>query len=250
MISDTLTLTRRSLRISFRNLDTVLVAAFIPVMMLLCFVMLFGGGMEMGREAYVNLVVPGALILSAGYSASLTAQNVQADMKTGIIDRFRSMPVAHSSFLAAHVLSSLVRSGVSMLFSMVTALLLGFRPQGGASGWLILIGTLVLYLLVITWISIFIGLIAKTPESAGSFGMVLLFLPYISTGFVDTSTLYAPLRIFAENQPLSHICDTVRNAALGISVGNELWLSLIWCAGLLLLGYALSMMAFRRKKRA
>jgi ABC-2 type transport system permease protein len=223
------------------------VSAVLPVFMLLAFVFLFGGGMEMGRDAYVNFVVPGILVLATGYCASLTAQNVQADMAKGVTDRFLSMPIAHSSFLIGHVLASIARSALSMVIVIIAALLSGFRPQTNIFGWLIILAMLVLYLLVITWFSVFIGLIAKTPESAGAFGFVILFLPYLSSGFVEPATLHAPLRIIAENQPMTHIIDTVRGTALGLPVGNELWLALIWCAGLIIAGYALSVLAFRKK---
>jgi len=246
-ISNTITLTKRCLRLQFRNIDVVIVSAVLPIMLLLAFVFLFGGGMKMGREAYVNFVVPGVLILASGYCASLTAQNVQVDMAKGVIDRFRSMPISHFSFLIGHVLSSIVRSGLSMTLVVTVALLSGFRPKSDIEGWFIIVGMLVLYLLVITWFSVFIGLIAKTPESAASFGFVILFLPYLSSGFVEPATLHAPLQIIAENQPLTHIIDTVRNISLGLPVGDQIWFALIWCTCLLIVGYTLSIYAFKRR---
>jgi ABC-2 type transport system permease protein len=247
--SDTLTLTKRCLRLTFRNLDGILIAVVLPVMMLLAFVFLFGSGMEMGREAYTNFVVPGILIIAAGYCASITAQNIHVDVAKGVVDRFRSMPIANSSFLIGHVMASLVRSSISMVIVIIAALLSGFRPTAGAVNWLIIAGLLLLFLLVITWISVFLGLIAKTVESAGAFGFVILFLPYLSSGFVEPATLPAGLRVFAEHQPLTHIIDSMRNLSMGLTLGNEIWFTLIWFGSLLVLGYALSMIAYRRKAR-
>jgi ABC-2 type transport system permease protein len=244
---DTLILSKRCLRLSFRHLDVIIVSAVLPVMMLLAFVFLFGGGMEMGRDNYTNFVVPGILILATGYCASLTAQNVQADMAKGVIDRFRSMPMAHSAFLVGHVLASIVRSLLSMALVIVVALLSGFRPEATIGGWLIIVLMLILYLLVVTWFSVFIGLIAKTPESAGSFGFIILFLPYLSSGFVEPATLHAPLRVIAQNQPMTHIIDAVRNVSLGIPLGNEIWFALVWCIVLLVIGYLLSVSAYKKK---
>jgi ABC-2 type transport system permease protein len=140
-----------------------------------------------------------------------------------------------------------VRSGLATVLVVLVALLAGFRPQTGLSGWIIISAMLVLYLLVITWFSVFIGLIAKTPESAGAFGMVLLFLPYLSSGFVEPSTLNTPLRIIAENQPMTHIIDTIRNLSLGLPAGSQMWLALMWCFGLMIAGYLLSIYTYKKK---
>jgi ABC-2 type transport system permease protein len=146
-------------------------------------------------------------------------------------------------------MASLVRSSISMVIVIVAAFLSGFRPTAGIVDWLIIAAFLLLFLLVVTWISVFLGLIAKTVESAGAFGFVILFLPYISSGFVEPATLPAGLRVFAENQPLTHIIDSMRNLSMGLTLGNEAWLTLVWFGSLLVLGYALSMAAYKNKSR-
>ncbi|OSC63051.1 multidrug ABC transporter permease, partial [Streptomyces sp. 4F] len=182
-MSDALTLTGRSVRLSARTPDALITALVMPVMLMLVFVYFFGGAIETGGQ-YVQYVVPGVLVLCAGFGAGNTAMSVAYDMRGGIIDRFRSMDVAGTAILAGHVAASVVRNLAATAVVFGVAAAIGFRPQASAAGWLAAIGVLVCYIVALSWLSAGVGLIAKSPEAAGGFTFFIAFLPYPSSGFV------------------------------------------------------------------
>ncbi|MDO8307379.1 MAG: ABC transporter permease [Actinomycetota bacterium] len=246
-LGDTALLTGRSLRHITRSPDTIITTTIMPIAFMLLFVYVFGGSIDTGSDSYVNYLLPGILIITIASSISYTAFRLFMDMKSGIFERFQSMPIARSSVLWAHVLTSLVASLVSLAVVMLVALLMGFRSGAGALGCLAVAGILVLFTLALTWLAVIAGLSAKTVDGAGAFSYPLILLPFISSAFVLTATMPGPVRAFAENQPVTPIVNAIRDLFAQQSVGTDIWIALAWCLGLLVLAYGLAMVAYRRK---
>jgi ABC-2 type transport system permease protein len=236
----------RCLRLSARNLDAILTSLLLPVMLLLLFVYLFGGAIQTGTR-YVTYVVPGVLLLCAGFGASMTAVSVTTDMTGGIIDRFRSMDVAGSSVLAGHVAASVVRNLASTVLVFGVAFLIGFRPGAGPLDWVAAAGVLLLFILAVSWLSAAFGLLARSPEAAGGFSFFVMFLPYPSSAFVPIDTMPTWLHGFAANQPVTPVIETLRGLLLGVPAGSSPARAVAWCLGILVASVAVSGMLFRRR---
>src|SRR5512145_2749735 len=241
---DTAVLTRRSLRHITRSLDTIITTTIMPIAFMLLFVYVFGGAINSGTESYVDYLLPGILLITIASGISYTAFRLFLDMKSGIFERFQSMPIARSSVLWAHVLTSLVANLISLV---LVALLMGFRSGAGVLAWLAAAGILILFTLSLTWIAVIPGLSAKSADGASAFSYPLLFLPFISSAFVPTETMPGPVRAFAEYQPVTIIVDSIRDLFTQQPVGTDIWIALAWCVGILGVAYAFAMAAFRRK---
>ena len=246
-ISDSLTMIWRTLRPITRNLESLLIGFILPVNMLLLFVYVFGGAINTGNTTYINYVVPGIIILAAGYGAARTAENVHIDMAVGLIDRFRSMPILSSSVLTGHVVTSIVRNLLSTLLVIAVALLIGFRPTTSPLAWLAVLGILVLYILAISWLGVVAGLASKSMEGAGAFSFFVLFTPYISSAFVPTETMPKVLHFIAENQPYTHVIEVIRALTIGGPAGSHGWLALVWTGGITMISYVAAVYLFKRK---
>jgi ABC-2 type transport system permease protein len=246
VLADALTMSGRSLRMARRNVDVLLTSLLLPVMLMLLFVYLFGGAIETGTR-YVTYVVPGVLLLCAGFGASMTAVTVTTDMGGGIIDRFRSMDVAGASVLAGHVAASVVRNLASTVLVFGVAFLIGFRPSAGPLDWLAAGGVLLLFILAISWLAAAVGLLARSPEAAGGFSFVVMFLPYPSSAFVPIDTMPTWIHGFAENQPVTPVIETLRGLLLGLPVAASPARAVAWCLGILVASVAVSGVLFRRR---
>lgn len=244
---DTAVLLGRSLRHIMRSPDTIITTAVMPIAFMLLFVYVLGGAIHPGRASYVNYLLPGILVIAIASGISYTALRLFLDMRNGIFERFQSMPIARSSVLWAHVLTSLVANMISIVVVVLVALLMGFRSGAGVLAWLAVAGILILFTLTLTWIAIIPGLSASSPDGAGAFAYPLIFLPFISSAFVPTDTMPGPLRAFADNQPVTSIVDTVRDLYARQPVGTDIWSALAWCVGILVVAYAVAMAAYHRK---
>ncbi len=245
---DTTVLLGRSLRHITRSPDTIITTAIMPVALMLMFVYVFGGAISTGSGTpYVNYMLPGILLITVASGIAYTAYRLFMDLQGGIFERFQSMPTARSSVLWAHVLTSLVANLVSLVVVMLVALLMGFRSAAGVPAWLAVAGILTLFTLALTWIAIIPGLTAKTMEGASAFSYPLIFLPFLSSAFVPTGTMPGPLRVFAENQPVTSIVNAVRALFAGQPVGDDIWVALAWCAGILVVAYGFAMRVYRRR---
>ncbi|MEU4839932.1 ABC transporter permease [Nocardia testacea] len=245
--ADTTLLLGRSLRHITRSVDTIITTTIMPIAFMLLFVYVFGGAIDSGSDSYVQYLLPGILLITVASGISYTAFRLFLDMKSGIFERFQSMPIARSSVLWAHVLTSLVANLISVVVVVLVALLLGFRSGAGVLSWLSVAGILVLFTLALTWIAVIPGLSAKTPDGASAFSYPLIFLPFISSAFVPTDTMPGPLRAFAENQPVTSIIDAIRALFSEQPVGNDIWIALGWCVGILVVAYLFAMNTYRRK---
>ncbi|WP_043617947.1 ABC transporter permease [Nonomuraea candida] len=247
-LGDTTVLLGRSLRHITRSPDTIITTAIMPIAMMLMFVYVFGGAIRTGSDSsYVNYMLPGILLITVASGIAYTAYRLFMDMQGGIFERFQSMPTARSSVLWAHVLTSLVANLVSLVVVMLVALLMGFRSGAGVLAWLSVAGVLVLFTLALTWIAVIPGLSARTMEGASAFSYPLIFLPFLSSAFVPTDTMPGPLRVFAENQPVTSIVNAIRALFAEQPVGSDIWIALAWCAGILVVAYAFAMNTYRRK---
>jgi ABC-2 type transport system permease protein len=245
-MSDALTMTARCFRLTRRQLDALLTSLLLPVLLMLLFVCLFGGAIHTGTK-YVTYVVPGVLLLCAGYGASLTAVSVCQDLTGGIVDRFRSMDIRGTAILTGHIAASVARNTASTILVFGVACLIGFRPHAGLPGWLAAGGVLLLFILAMSWLAAAFGMAVKTPEAANGFMFVVAFLPYASSAFVPVSTMPSWLRGFASHQPVTPATETIRGLLLGTPVGTSPWLALGWCGGILALAIAASGWLFRRR---
>jgi ABC-2 type transport system permease protein len=247
-LTDTWIMAKRSLRHTTRSLDTIITVVLTPIGLLLLFVYVFGGalGEQTGSIEYVDFITPGVVIVTVASGIAYAALRLSMDLQKGIISRFRTMPVAPSSVLSGQVLSSTLSNLFSCFLVVMVALLVGFSPTADAAAWLLFGGLLVLFTLATTWLAMFFGLVAKTPEGAGAFSYILLLLIFISPSFVPTDSMTPLLRGFAENQPMTPIVETMRSLLTEGTPGSDLWLALAWSAGILVVSYALALGVYRR----
>lgn len=248
-LADTATLTGRSMRHIFRSADTIITTAITPIALMLVFVFVFGGALRqsIGSESYVNYLLPGILLIAIASGIAYTAFRLFTDMQGGVFERFHSMPIARSSVLWAHVLTSLVANGITLAIIFGVGFLMGFRTSAGPLAWLAVIGILALFTLALTWLAVIAGLSAKTVDGASAFSYPLIFLPFISSAFVPTETMPGPVRWFAENQPVTSIVNSIQALFAGRPVGGDIWVALGWCVGILVVAYVFAMRAYHRR---
>jgi len=246
VLHDTGVLFGRSMRHILRSPDTIITVAIMPIMFMLLFVYVFGGAIQAGTDNYVNYLLPGILLIAIASGIAYTAVRLFTDRQKGLFARFHSMPVARSSVLWAHVLTSLVSNAMSVVLIILIALIMGFRSSAGVLEWLEVTGILVLFTLALTWLAVIPGLTATSVDGASAFSYPLIFLPFISSAFVPTATMPAVVRVFAENQPVTSIVDTLRSLLNSDPIGNEIWIALAWCVGITVVAYFFAMRAYKR----
>ena len=237
---------RRSITHSLRDTEALLMAVILPTMLMLLFTYVFGGALD-PSGGYVDYVVPGIILLCAGFGASSTAMYVARDMTTGIIDRFRTMPLRAGAVLTGHVVASVLRNLFATAVVTGVALLVGFRPTATPLEWVAAIALIALYILAITYLFAAIGLAASSPESASAYGFILLFLPYLSSAFVPVETLPDWLSWFAEHQPITPIIETIRSLLMGTPMGDSAWWAVGWCLLFIAVAAVWGAWLFRRK---
>lgn len=245
--SDMSVMLGRSMRHIFRSMDTIITVTIMPIAMMLLFVYVFGGAIQTGTSNYVNYLLPGILLIAIASGISYTALRLFTDVQRGIVERFRTMPIAPSTMLWGHVLTSLVSNAISVVVIILVALLMGFRSSAGILSWLTVIGILALFTLALTWVAVIPGLTAKSIDGATAFSYPIIFLPFISSAFVPTSSMPLPVRVFAENQPVTAIVGTIRALLYGQPVSHEIWAALAWCVSILVVAYIFAMRAYKKR---
>jgi ABC-2 type transport system permease protein len=230
-----------------RSMDTIITVTITPIAMMLLFVYVFGGAIQTGTDNYVNYLLPGILLMAISSGIAYTSYRLFMDMQRGIFERFHSMPIARSAPLWGHVLTSLVSNAISVVVIILVALLMGFRSPAGVLSWLAVAGILALFTLALTWIAVIAGLSATSVDGAGAFAYPLIFLPFISSAFVPTESMPSAVRAFAENQPVTSIVEAMRSLLAGQPVGNDIWVALAWCLGILVVAYLFAMRTYKRK---
>ena len=252
-VTDSATMLRRRLRHLLRYPSMTVMLAGMPIVFLLLFVYVFGGTLGAGlgavsgsRADYVDYVTPGILLAAVAAAAQGTAISVAMDMTQGIIARFRTMAIARVSVLTGHVLGSMIQTMISVAMTIAVALLVGFRPTAGLADWIATIGVLAMTTLALTWLTVALGMVSKSVETASNLPMPLMLLPFLSSGFVPTDSMPAGLRWFAENQPFTPITETLRALLLGAPMGNSAMLAVAWCAAIGVAGYLWAKHLFNR----
>ncbi|MGF0318135.1 ABC transporter permease [Nocardia fluminea] len=246
-LQDSATMLDRNIRHTLRSPDTMIMTVVLPVMILLMFVFVFGGAMDVGPGAYIDYVVPGIILLCASFGASTTALALSTDVAEGIIDRFRTMAIARSAVLTGHVTESVIRNLITSAIVIGVAVALGFRPTTDPLRWLSVFGVLAMFVFALSWLAAALGLLAPNPEAANGFTFVFMFLPYVSSAFVPTSSMPTWLHWYAENQPVTPVIETLRGLLMGTPIGNSWILAVLWCAGIGLVGYIAAGTLFRRQ---
>lgn len=237
----------RSMRHILRSMDTIMTVTITPIAMMLLFVYVFGGAIQAGTDNYVNYLLPGILLIAIASGIAYTAYRLFIDMQRGILERFHSMPIARSTVLWGHVLTSLVSNAISVVVIILVALLMGFRSSADVLSWLAVAGILALFTLALIWIAVIAGLSAKTVDGASAFSYPIIFLPFISSAFVPTGSMPGPVRAFAENQPVTSIVESLRALLSGQPAGNEIWIALAWCMGIMLVSYFFAMRVYKKR---
>jgi ABC-2 type transport system permease protein len=248
VLSDSWVLARRSIKHITRNLDQLLAVGLFPIMFFLLFRFVFGGAIDTGDVSYVNFLVAGILVQMLAFGANYTTVNLAIDLQRGIVDRFRSLPMASPTLLVGHVWADLVRNSISWLIVLGVSFLVGFQPIAGPVEWLLVFGLALLFSLAISWLSAIMGLIVKSMEAAQWTGFIVIFpLTFVSGAFVPTDTMPAELRVFAENQPLTHVIQAMRSWLVGTPIGNSDWLAFAWCVGIIVVAIPIATWLFRRQ---
>jgi ABC-2 type transport system permease protein len=236
----------RSMRHVFRSLDTIITVSITPIAIMLLFVYVFGGAIQTGTENYIDYLLPGIMLMTIGSGIAYVAYRLFIDKQRGIFERFHSMPIARSTVLWGHVLTSIISNGISIVVIIIVALVMGFRSSAGLLEWLAVFGILGVFTLALTWVAVIAGLAAKTPDGAGAFSYPIIFLPFVSSAFVPTDTMPKAIRIFAENQPVTPIVEAIRNLLSGQTIGNDIWVALVWCTAIIIVAYFLAMRIYKR----
>jgi ABC-2 type transport system permease protein len=225
----------------------------VPVILLLLFVFVFGDalgagiGMSAGSGSYIDYLVPGILIMAVAGGAQGTAISVAMDMTDGIIARFRTMAISRGAVLTGHVLGSTVQTIAGVVLVVAAALLIGFRPDASPLDWLLTIGVIALITLAITWLSVALGVVAKTVEGASNLPLPLILLTFLSSGFVPTESLSPAVQWFADHQPFTPFIETIRGLLMGTPVGSYGVLTVIWCAVIGVGGYVWAVRLYDRR---
>jgi ABC-2 type transport system permease protein len=247
VVHDTTVLLGRSLRHILRSPDTIITTAVTPIAMLLLFVYVFGGAIEVGSGSYVDYLLPGILLITVASGIAYTAFRLFTDVSSGVFERLQSMPISRSAILWGHVLTSVVANLTSLVLVVLVALAMGFRTGAGLLAWLAVLGIMVLFTLALTWLAVIPGLTATSIDGVSGFSYPLILLPFVSSAFVPTAGMPGSVRWFAEHQPVTSIVNTLRNLFAEHPVGRDGWTALAWCVGLLLVSYALAIRTYRRK---
>ncbi|SFE40361.1 ABC-2 type transport system permease protein [Paenibacillus catalpae] len=237
----------RSMRHIFRSMDTIITVTVTPIAMMLLFVYVLGGAIETGTDNYVNYLLPGILLMAIASGISYTAFRLFTDVQRGIFERFQTMPISRSALLWGHVLTSLASNAISVVVIILVALIMGFRSSAGVLPWLAVAGILALFTLALTWVAAIAGLSAKTVDGASAFSYPLIFLPFISSAFVPTDSMPTVVRVFAENQPVTSIVESIRALLSDQPVGNDIWIALAWCVGIMLVAYIFAMRVYKKR---
>lgn len=248
--SDTATMVRRQF-VHAARYPVWIFLVVAPVAILLLAVFVFGGtlGRGLGGDAgdYLEYIMPGMIVLTIAGGMQLTALSVSQDMNEGIVTRFRSMSISRGAVMAGHVIGNGLQQCVAIVLVILVGVAIGFRPHADVVGWLGFAGFAAAIILALGWLSVALGVTAKSVESASNLPMIFMLLPMIGSGFVPTDTMPGWIQAFADWQPFTPIIETVRGLLMGTPIGADWWIALLWLAGIGILGYVLARVAYERR---
>ncbi len=246
--SDIFVLVKRSLRPIFTNIDQILGLTIQPIMFMLLFRYVFGGSINTGEVTYVNFLVAGILVQMAAFGSLTTSLSVATDIRRGIIDRFKTLPIASIGVIIGHVVSDLIRNILSSIILILVSLLVGFHPVASFVEWLQILGIVLLFTFAMSWIAAILGLLAKSIEAVQWMGFFFVFpLTFASAAFAPTESMPKYLRIFAENQPVTHVIEAIRALMVGTPVGDHALMASSWCLAIILISLPLTNYLFKNK---
>ncbi|MER7282177.1 ABC transporter permease [Dactylosporangium sp. NPDC000244] len=245
-VTDSAIMLRRNFKHTLRNPVTVFNAVLFPIVMALMFVYVLGGAFDVGVK-YINYVTPGLIIMAVSYGLGATATAVNADMTTGIINRFKAMDVSRAAVLTGHVVETTLRAVVAVAAIVGVAFAMGFRPAASPVDWLAAAGLVVLLAFAASWLTVALGLAAKSAESAGLGTVPLIMLPFLSSAFSPAGTMATGVKQFAEYQPFTPIIETLRGLLTGTPSTGTALAAVAWCAGIGLAGYLWALRSFKRR---
>ncbi len=258
-VRDSVTMLRRNLRRMLRYPSMTVMLVAMPVVFLLLFVYVLGGTLGAGlgaavsggaagaRATYANYVAPAIILMTVTSTVQGTAISIAMDLTEGIITRFRTMHIARVSVLTGHVLGGMIQAALSLSIVIGVALLVGFRPTAGPGAWLATAGFLAVVTFALIWLSVALGQVSGSVETASNLPMPLVLLPFLGSGFVPTDSMPAGLRWFAEYQPFTPIVETLRGLLMDEPIGSNAGIALVWCAGIAAGGYLWSRRLFNRE---
>ena len=248
-VTDAPVLSKRSLLHIPRIPELLVFATIQPVMFVLLFRYVFGGAIAVQGTSYVNYLMSGIFVQTVAFGAMTTGIGLAEDLQRGMIDRFRSLPMSRSAVLTGRTMADLVRNAFVVMVILGVGVAVGFRPHGSPLGWVAAAGLLLLLSFSFSWIGATLALFVRSAEAMQSAGFIWLFpLTFASSAFVQTSTMPGWLQAFANNQPITRIIDAVRGLTLGQAVGNDGWIALAWCTGILVVFSFLAVSTYRRKE--
>jgi len=246
MNTDSTIMLRRNFKHILRNPFTIVNGALMPVFIMLMFVYVLGNAFNVG-EHYVEYATPGLVLLAITYGLSATAVSVNSDMTKGIINRFKVMNVSRGAVLNGHVVATMLGCLIASAVIIGMAFALGFRSSASPLDWLGVIGIIVATAFAAAWLTVALGMAAKTPESAGLTVVPLILLPFLSSAIVPADTMAAGVRQFAEYQPFTPIIETLRGLLTGQPSASKAITAIAWCAGIALVGYLWSLTTFTKR---
>ncbi|OJV63790.1 MAG: ABC transporter permease [Clostridiales bacterium 38-18] len=236
----------RSLKHIFRSMDTIITVTIMPISFMLLFVYVFGGAIQTGTERYINYLLPGILLIAIASGIAYVSYRLFLDKQRGIFERFHSMPIAKSTVLWGHVMTSMVSNSISVVVILLVALIMGFRSSTGILAWLGVAGILGMFTVALTWVAVVAGLSAKSVDGASAFSYSIIFLPFISSAFVPTDTMPKAVRIFAENQPVTAIVDAIRNLLSNQPIGDNIYIAIVWCLAITIIAFGFAMRIYKK----
>lgn len=250
-INDSLVMIRRSSTHIVRNMDQLLGTFFQPIMFLVLFAAVFGGAITNSLPpgvGYLDYLMAGIIIQTVAFGSTTTAIAICNDLQKGIVDRFRSLPMATSAVLTGHIVSDLFRNGLSTIVMIVVGVIIGFRSSASVTDWLMIAGLIMLFTFSFSWVMAIMGVKAKSVEAVQWLTFIIIFpLTFASSAFVPTEGMPAYLEAFAANQPITQIIEAVRALMLGTPIGDHGWLAVAWCIGMLVVAVPLATWLFRHK---
>jgi ABC-2 type transport system permease protein len=245
--SDYWEMAKRSLRHIRHDPEQLANVTLQPVLLIVLMTFVFGGAIRTGTHgSYINFVMPGVFVAAAAFAAVTTTAAVAADMLEGVIDRFRSLPMAKSSVLTGHVIADLARALVGLAVTIAVGYAAGFRPSAGLGGWALAIAVILIVTLALSWLAALIGLLGTSPETAQQLAAIVVIPVFLSSAVVPTDTMPPWLRVVTANQPITQAIDTLRAVLAGQPPGTHLWLTLAEFAGIIAVTFALATVLFRR----
>lgn len=250
-ITDSALLAKRSILHIIRSFDQIMSLIMFPIMFMLLNRYVLGGAIKTGEVSYANYLFAGILVQTLAFGANYTTINLAVDMKEGIVDRFRSLPMNNAAVVVGHIISDLFRNIISGIIIVAVGFAIGFRPNASLGEWALVFALSILFTLAISWLSAILGLLVKSLEAAQWMGFVVIFpLTFISSAFVPLETMPKALRVFAENQPLTHVIDSMRAWLVGTPLDNSGWISFVWCIAIIVISVPITGWLFRRRSHA